>query len=65
MKISKSVTPFEMQKWNLLRSDVQNKLNGRTNRQFDGAWYQAELRVKSMDTNARQDLKEYFARLVK
>lgn len=65
LKISKSITPFEMQKWNLLRSDVQNKLNGRTNRAFDGAWYQAELRVKSMDTNARQDLKEYFARLVK
>lgn len=58
---SKSKDAFELNKWNLIYNSNLVSLNGRS--MYDGEWYKAEVRVKSMDNKARKDLKEYLTSL--
>lgn len=52
----------ELGRWQALWNVTNQKLNGRR-RPEDGSWYKAEIRVKMMDSKAREDLKEYLSRL--
>lgn len=52
----------EFVKWQSVHNTVLQKLRGRRS-EFDGDWYKAEERVKTLDKNEREDLKEYLTRL--
>ena len=48
-------------RWRTLWVDASNRLG--SSESFSGSWYRAETRAKFLDSKAREDLKEYMARL--
>jgi len=52
----------DVNRWIRLQQLNERKLKG-TRREEEGSWYKAEYRVKSMDSKAQEDLKEYLSRL--
>jgi len=54
-------TAKDPNRWRALWGDAVTRL-GREGRFGQGSWYRAEVFVKSMDTKAREDQKEYMAR---
>lgn len=59
VKMAMSEGGADFNKWQTLWSMNENQLR----KPFTGIWDTAELRVKSMDTKAREDYKEYMSRL--
>lgn len=57
-KMAKSQGP-DLNKWQTLWSINDAKLNA----PYTGIWEKAELRIKSMDSKAREDMKEYVSKL--
>ncbi len=59
MKISKSTGGPDFNKWQTMWSMNENQLR----KPYTGTWETAELRVKTMDAKAREDMKEYLSKL--
>lgn len=50
------------QLWSSVYQDANRRL-GRNPFRYDGTWYQAEDRVKKIDSKEREDIKEYMSKL--
>ena len=61
VKIANS-KPEELSRWKMLFNDVTVRLGFKPNN-MAGSWYNAKVRVTSMNSKTKEDLKEYLSKL--